>query len=69
MQLAEGLERVYVTYKRSCTYEKGWGRRTFDRRNLTYSEALQCCANFNDNRNARQIRNGTKMEFTHVKHL
>jgi hypothetical protein len=59
------MER-YKTFKRSCTSWKSFARArkiTVDT-GLTRDEAVRQCAEFNNHRNARQIRNGTKMEFT-----
>lgn len=57
---------TYKTFKRSCTDWKSFARarKMWQHYGLTYEEAIRVCASFNDNRNARQIRNGTKMEFT-----
>ena len=55
---------TYKTFKRSATYETGWGRRMTVDTGLTVEQAQRRCAKYNDNRNPRQIRRGTKMEFT-----
>lgn len=57
---------MYKTFKRSCTNLEEFARArkiTVDR-GLTYEEARRQCQQFNNNRTARQIRRGTKMEFT-----
>ncbi len=56
----------YYTFIRSCT---GWqsfarARKSWRGRYLTEQGALEACDNYNNSRNARQIRNGTKMEYT-----
>lgn len=57
---------MYKTFKRSCT---NWHQFTHARKitvdtHLSYDQALAACEAFNSNRNARQVRKGTKLEFT-----
>lgn len=55
----------YRSFKRSATSFPQFARArkiTIDS-GLTLDEALRQCARFNDNRDARQIRRGTLMEF------
>lgn len=40
------------------------GRKLTQDTNLSYDEARQRCEYYNQNRNSRQIRKGTMMEFT-----
>lgn len=57
--------RVYRTFLRTCvnwTQFSKARKRTVERR-LTLDEARRCCAAFNDNRTAAQMRRGTKLEF------
>lgn len=56
----------YKTFKRSCTNWKqfGSGRKITEETGLTYDQARQRCEEFNKNRNSRQIRKGTMLEFT-----
>ena len=56
---------TYRTFKRSC---RNWQEFTTARKihhigNLTYAEAQEVCKQYNDNRTARQIAKGTKLEF------
>lgn len=58
------MER-YRTFKRSVKSFEDYGKKrkmTVDT-GLTFSEAQRQCDRFNKNRNARQKRNGTMMEF------
>jgi len=59
-------DRVYKTFTRSCTDWKSFSkaRKITDCTNLTYTEAQERCDWYNSKRTARQIRKGTKMEFT-----
>jgi hypothetical protein len=56
----------YTTFKRSATGWKSFSkaRKITQDTGLTYDQAKERCKEFNDNRNARQKRNGTMMEFT-----
>ena len=56
----------YKTFLRSCTDWKSFSsaRKITQDTGLTYEEAQRRCADYNDNRTPRQIRKGTKMEFT-----
>ena len=58
--------RRYKTFLRSATSfaEFARARKTTIYTGLSCDEARQACTEYNDNRNARQIRKGTKMEFT-----
>lgn len=64
---------TYKTFKRSykvdpvkphITNNFLRGRKITEDTGLTYEQARDRCKAFNDNRNARQIRKGTMMEFT-----
>ena len=57
---------TYKTFKRSATNFEQFGaaRRITEDTGLSYETARQRCEEFNKNRNARQIRKGTMMEFT-----
>ena len=55
----------YKTFIRSC---RNWeqfakGRKMTQETGLTYQQAKERCKEYNDNRNARQKRKGTMMEF------
>ena len=56
----------YRTFTRSCRNweEFATARKYTVRSGLTAEEARQMCREFNDHRNADQIRRGMKMEFT-----
>jgi len=54
---------TYKIFKRSGTYDTGWGRRMTVDTGLTVEQAQHRCAKYNSNRTARQRRRGTKMEF------
>jgi len=63
----------YKTFKRSYKIdpEKPYitnnflrGRKITEETGLTYEQARQRCEDFNKNRNSRQIRKGTMLEFT-----
>ena len=59
---------AYRTFKRSAT---GWesfvrARKYHDMYWATIEEARARCERFNSNRNAGQVRRGTKMEFERV---
>jgi len=67
--LLGGIERPavsYRTFKRSANNFRQFSsaRKITVDIGLTYEEARRQCARFNENRDARQIRNGTMMEFT-----
>lgn len=56
----------YKTFIRSCT---NWptfarARKMTQETGLTHEQARQRCEDYNKNRNSRQIRKGTMMEFT-----
>lgn len=57
---------TYKTFLRSCTDWKSFSkaRKITDCTGLTEAEAVARCDSYNENRNARQIRKGTKMEYT-----
>lgn len=56
---------TYRTFKRSATDWKSFAsaRKITEETGLTYEQARERCEQFNNNRNARQVRNGTKLEF------
>lgn len=57
---------TFRTFKRSCTNWREFARArkiTVDT-GLTEEQALERCRAFNENLTARQIRNGTKLEYT-----
>ena len=56
----------YKTFLRSATNFKSFAsaRKITQDTGLTYEEARRACEQFNASRTARQIRKGTKMEFT-----
>jgi len=56
----------YRTFIRSATsfYELNTARKITQETGLSQEEALQRCEEYNSNRTTRQVRNGTKMEFT-----
>jgi len=58
--------RVYKTFISSYTDWKSFSkaRKVTDCTGLTEAEARERCGMYNANRNARQIRKGTKMEYT-----
>jgi hypothetical protein len=58
----------YNTFKRSCTNWKTFAksRKITVGTHLSFDDAWQQCKEFNTHRNARQIRNGTMMEFTSI---
>lgn len=58
--------KTYKTFVRSArNFEEFAKARKITRdRGLTESDARERCRKFNDNRNAAQIRKGTKLEFT-----
>lgn len=56
----------YKTFLRSCT---NWAqfasaRKMTQETGLTYEQARERCEHYNANRSTRQIRKGTKLEFT-----
>lgn len=57
---------TYKTFLRSCTDWKSFAkaRKITQDTGLTYEEAQRRCEQYNDNRTARQIKKGTKLEFT-----
>lgn len=57
--------QTYRTFKRSCTDWESFAsaRKITVATRLSYSEALQQCKDYNDNRTPAQIRRGTMMEF------
>ena len=56
----------YKTFIRSCTDWKSFAkaRKITDCTGLTEAEAIDRCEWYNSRLNARQIRKGTKMEYT-----
>jgi hypothetical protein len=56
----------YTVFIRSATNWQQFARarKTTVRTNLSYEEAQQYCHDYNNNRTSRQIRKGTKAEFT-----
>lgn len=58
----------YRTFKRSCTNWEQFGKArkiTVDT-GLTFLQAYKACREFNQNRTARQINRGTKLEFERI---
>ncbi len=57
---------TYKTFLRSCTNWKqfGSGRKITQETGLSYETARQRCKDYNENRNSRQIKKGTMLEFT-----
>lgn len=57
---------MYKTFKRSATSLNSFAsaRKITVDTGLTYEQARERCRAFNDNRTARQIKLGTKLEFT-----
>ncbi len=60
------MAQFYRTFKRSCTNWKEFAsaRKLTEDIGLTYEQARERCGRFNNNRTSKQIRKGTKMEFT-----
>ena len=60
------MSDTYKTFLRSCTnwQEFSSARKITQDTGLSFEEARERCQEYNDNRNAAQIRKGTKMEFT-----
>lgn len=60
------MSDTYKTFIRSCTDWKSFAsaRKITQDTGLTYEQAYEACKNYNNSRNAAQIRKGTKMEFT-----
>lgn len=58
--------QTYKTFIRSCRnfQEFASARKITQETGLTYDQARQRCKEFNDNRSSRQIRKGTRLEFT-----
>ena len=56
----------YKTFLRSCTNWQQFGRarKLTQETGLTYEQARAACMIYNASRTPRQIRKGTKMEFT-----
>ena len=56
----------YKTFLRSCTNWQTFAktRKITQETGLTYEQARQRCEEFNAHRNPRQIKEGTKLEFT-----
>jgi len=56
----------FKTFIRSCTDWKSFGsaRKITQETGLTYAEAQARCAEYSKNRTPRQIRKGTRLEFT-----
>lgn len=61
----ETVMQTYRTFIRSCKDWKSFAsaRKITQATRLSYSEAQEMCREYNNNRNSRQIRRGTKMEF------
>jgi hypothetical protein len=60
------MPTFYKTFKRSCNGWKSFARArkiTVDT-GLTYDQAKKQCEEFNTHLTSRQIKNGTKLEFT-----
>lgn len=58
------MTKYHVFKRRARNWEEfSTVRKITIRRGLTYDEARRMCAEYNDNQNQTQIRNGTKMEF------
>lgn len=57
---------MYKTFKRSAMSWETFAsaRKITVETGLTYEQARERCAAYNANRTARQIRKGTKLEFT-----
>jgi hypothetical protein len=57
---------TYKTFLRSCTDWKSFAsaRKLTQSTGLTYAEAKAQCEAYNEARTSRQIRKGTKLEFT-----
>ena len=57
---------TYKTFLRSCRDWRSFAsaEKITRTEGLTYAEAREECAEFNDNRTEAQIEAGTKMEFT-----
>lgn len=60
------MAQFYRTFKRSC---RNWtefakARKITEDTGLTYEQARDRCEAFNSHRTSKQIRKGTKMEFT-----
>lgn len=53
----------YKTFIRSASASQ-WGRKRTVDTGLTYDEARRACQAYNANRSSREIKHGTKMEFT-----
>jgi hypothetical protein len=62
----ETMSGTYKTFLRSCTDWQSFAaaRKITQDTGLSYEEARRRCEDYNANRNAAQIRKGTKMEFT-----
>lgn len=60
------MKPTYKTFIRSCKnwYQFAKSRKITQHTGLTYDEAKKLCAEYNQNRTARQISKGTMMEFT-----
>lgn len=57
---------TYKTFIRSCTdwQQFAHARKITQETGLTYEQAVSRCEYYNSRRTSRQIRKGTKMEFT-----
>ncbi len=60
--MTEDTRPRYV-FKRTASYERGWGRKYILREWVSLADARQICANFNRYRSPGQIRRNTKAEF------
>jgi len=58
--------QTYKTFLRSCNNWKEFGsaRKITQETGLSYEEARQRCEEYERQRTSRQIRKGTKLEFT-----
>lgn len=63
------MKETYKVFMRSATNLQSFfaARKYVKETGLTYEEAIRCCERFNNNRTARQIKRGTKYEFTSEK--
>lgn len=62
------MEKRYMVFRRTANSFSSFAKtkRFIIRSNLTLQEAKMLCDNFNPNRNAAQIRKGTKYEFESI---
>lgn len=62
-EILDGDGERYKTFIRSASASQ-WGRKRTVDTGLTYDEARRACQNYNASRSSREIKRGTKMEFT-----